>query len=258
MAALIVLSFFRKGNRMTLGKFFLAMKNTAIMMMMVAVICGLAATIISSVELTGLTFRLAFILTSIAGGNLAALLVMTAIVCIILGMGMPTSAAYILLAVLAAPALVKLGVIPIAAHFFVFYFGVAALITPPVCPGAYVAAGIANAPPMKTAFSAARLAIATFVVPFIFVYKPALLAQGSVASIALVTVTTLIAVMGLAAGLGGYLFKPINYRWRIAVIGGALLIIHPALLTTIIGIVIIAMPVFYQLAWPRLSGIADT
>lgn len=258
MAALIVLSFFRKGNRMTLGKFFLAMKNTAIMMMMVAVICGLAATIISSVELTGLTFRLAFILTSIAGGNLAALLVMTAIVCIILGMGMPTSAAYILLAVLAAPALVKLGVIPIAAHFFVFYFGVAALITPPVCPGAYVAAGIANAPPMKTAFSAARLAIATFVVPFIFVYKPALLAQGSVASIALVTVTTLIAVIGLAAGLGGYLFKPINYWWRIAVIGGALLIIHPALLTTIIGIVIIAMPVFYQLAWPRLSGIADT
>ncbi|MFC1969488.1 TRAP transporter permease [Chloroflexota bacterium] len=250
-AALIVASFFRKGNRVTPQKFFLALRNTATAMMMIAVICALAGIIVGVVQLTGLSYRLSFLLVQFAGGNLGLLLVLAAILSIILGMGMPTGTTYILLATLIAPALVKTGMLPIVAHFFVFYFGVAALITPPVCPASFVAAGIANAPPMKTAFSAARLGIATFVVPFIFAYKPALLMQGSVASILLVSVSTLIAVMALAAGLGGYLVKPINYWWRIPLIVGAILIIPPNMIFTIIGIVLIAIPVLYQLALPR-------
>ncbi len=252
IAALIVISFTRKGNRITPRKFFMALKNTAIVMMMIAVLCGLAAIIVASIELTGLSYRLPFLLVQIAGGNMLLILVMTAVASIILGMGMATSATYILLATLAAPALVKIGMLPITAHFFVFYFGVVALITPPVCTASYVAAAIADASPMKTAFTAVRLGIAAYVVPFIFAYHPALLMQGSITSIALVAVTTLIAVMGLAAGLGGYLLKPINYWWRMLLIGGALLIIHPSMVTTIIGVGIIAAPLLYQLVVPKL------
>ncbi|MFC1907437.1 TRAP transporter permease [Chloroflexota bacterium] len=250
--ALIVISFFRKGNRVTPRKFFLALKNTAVAMMMVGVVCAMAGIILGSIELTGLSVRLSILLSQVAGGNLALLLVLTAIASIILGMGMPTSAAYILLAILVAPALVKLGMLPITAHFFVFYFGVAAIITPPVCPASYVAAGIAGASPMRTALTAARLGVVAFVVPFVFAYSPALLMQEAPGSIALTTVTTVIMVIALAAGLGGYLLKPLNYWWRLPLIGGAFLILYPSFVTTIIGVVIIAIPVFYQLVSAKL------
>jgi TRAP-type uncharacterized transport system fused permease subunit len=137
------------------------------------------------------------------------------------------------------------------AHFFVFYFGVVAIITPPVCPASYVAAGIADAAPMKTAFSAARLGIAAFIVPFIFAYHPGLLMLGSVSSIIGTFIFALISVLAAASALGGYLFRPLNIWWR-AVLGiGSLMIIYPAVLTTIIGIIIIAVPVLYQLVLAR-------
>jgi len=249
----VVESVIRDGVSATVNKFPSAMavigkafKNTTIAMMMVGVICALASTIVESVELTGLSHRLSFLLVQVAGGNLPLLLLLTALVCVILGMGMPTSAAYVILATLAAPALIRVGVPDIAAHFFVFYFGVAAIITPPVCPGSYVAASIANASPMRTAFTAARLGVAAFVVPFVFVYHPGLLMQGSIISIATIAITTAIAVIGLAAGLGGYLLSPINYWWRISLIIGALLIIVPNPLTTVIGLGIIALPALYH------------
>ncbi|MFC1968925.1 TRAP transporter permease [Chloroflexota bacterium] len=257
----IVLSFFRVGITGTLNRFpaavklvALALKNTAIAMMMVGVICALAATIVESVELTGLSHRLSFLLVQVAGGSLLVMLVLTAVVCVILGMGMPTSAAYVILATLATPAIIKMGVPDLAAHFFVFYFGVAAIITPPVCPGSFVAASIANAPPMKTAITAARLGVASFAVPFVFVYNQGLLMQGSITSIALIAGTTLIAVIALAAGLGGYLLRPINYGWRIPLIVGALLIIHPAFITTAFGIGIIALLVLYEIIRSRLRS----
>jgi len=250
-AALIIVGFFKKSNRMSWGMLVQAMKDTTISMMMVASVCALAGIIVATVELTGLSYRLSFLLIEVAGGNLAYLLIMTAVVCVILGMGMPTSAAYILLAILAAPALVKLGLQPMVAHFFVFYFGVAAIITPPVCPASYVAAGIADAAPMKTAFSAARLGIAAFIVPFIFAYHPGLLMLGSVSSIICTFIFALISVLAAASALGGYLFRPLNIWWR-AVLGiGSLMIIYPAVLTTIIGIIIIAVPVLYQLVLSR-------
>ncbi|MBU2608623.1 MAG: TRAP transporter fused permease subunit, partial [Chloroflexi bacterium] len=250
-AALLIVGFFKKSNRITWGMLVQATKDTAVAMMMVATVCALAGIIVATVELTGLSYRLSFLLIEIAGGNLAYLLIMTAVVCVILGMGMPTSAAYILLAILAAPALVKLGLQPMVAHFFVFYFGVSAIITPPVCPASYVAAGIADAPPMKTALSAARLGIAAFIVPFIFAYHPGLLMLGSVASIIWTFIFALISVLAAASALGGYLFRPLNTWWR-AVLGiGSLMIIYPAVLTTIIGIIIIAVPVLYQLVLSR-------
>lgn len=251
-AALVVASFFRKGNRVTPRKFFLALRSTAMSMLMIGVICALAGIIVGVVQLTGLSHRLSFLLVQVAGGNLALLLAMTAVLSIILGMGMPTGTVYILLATLAAPALIKAGMLPIAAHFFVFYFGVSALITPPVCPASYVAASIAAASPMKTALAAVRLGIATFIVPFIFAYHPELLLQGTVASILFISIGALMSVMAVAAAMGGYLLKPINYWWRIPLVAGALLVIHPSWLVVIIGIVIMAIPLLYQLVVGRL------
>lgn len=256
-AALIVMSFFKKNNRITLAKFLRALKGTAISMMMIAVITTLAGVIVGSLDLTGLSYRLSFLLIQVAGGNMTLLLIMVAIACLVLGMGMPTAAVYVLVATLAAPALVKMGMSPIVAHFFVFYFGVAALITPPVCPASYVAAGIAGAPPMRTAISATRLGIATFVVPFIFAYHPALLLQGSIASIVQVAITAIVVVIALSAGLGGYLFKHLNYWWRVAFIGGALLLIYPSPPTTIIAVIIIAIPVLYQMVSMKLLARAS-
>lgn len=250
-AVLIIVSWFNKANRITLGKLIQAMKDTAIAMMMVTTVCALAGIIVASVELTGLSYRLSFILTGIAGGNLMYLLIMTAITSIILGMGMPTAPAYVLLAVLAAPALIKLGLTPTAAHFFVFYFGVVAVITPPVCPASYVAAGIANAPPMKTALAGCRVGIAAFIAPFIFAYHPGLLMIGPVTDIIWAFFISLVSVFAMAGGLGGYLLKPLN-RWeRALAIGSSLLIIAPELITTIVGIVITLLMCAYQLLWHR-------
>jgi len=233
---LIVIGFFNKRNRMNLNKIYLALKNTAIAMLMMAVVCAVAGIIVSCVQLTGLSYRLSMGLLVLAGGNVWLLLVLAAVSCIILGMGMTTSAVYIIMAVLVAPALVEVGFLPIAAHFYVFYFGVAALITPPVCPTSYIGAGIAGAPPMRTGITAARLAIVCFVVPFIFIFQPALLMEGTAPSVLLATATTFIATVALAGGLAGYMFGNLNILWRILFLIGAILIIYyPPGFTPIIG-----------------------
>jgi len=243
----VVVSWFKKQNRITWSKLVKAMKETAVAMMTVGTVVALAGVVTAAVELTGLSYRLSFLLIEIAGGNLLYLLIMTAIVSVILGMGMPTSAAYIVLAVLAAPALVKLGMTPVAAHFFVFYFGVAAIITPPVCPGSYVAASIAQAPMMKTALSACRFAIACYVVPFIFAYHPGLLLLGPINTIVYDTLLAVLSVFALSAGLGGYMFKPLNYVERGILIIGALAIIEPGITGTIIGIGVVVLMTIYQI-----------
>lgn len=245
-AAVIVVSWFKKSSRITLSKILQAMKETAIAMMMVAAVCALAGIIVGSVDLTGLSYRLSYVLMDTAGGNLMYLLALTALLCLVLGMGMPTSAAYILLAILAAPTLVKLGMLPIVAHFFVFYYGCAASITPPVCPAAYVAAAIAQSPPMKTALTACRLSIATFVVPFIFAYHPGLLMVGNAYDIIWATVIATVSVFSLSASLGGYLFQPLNYLARAILLVGALLIIDPGFITTVIGLGMVGILVLYQ------------
>jgi len=262
-AALIVIGFFNKSNRMSLNKIYLALKNTAIAMMMMAVVCAVAGIIVSCVQLTGLDHRLSMGLLGLAGDNVWLLLALAAVSCIILGMGMTTSAVYIVMAVLVAPALVQMGFVPIAAHFYVFYFGVAALITPPVCPTSYIGAGIAGAPPMRTGITAARLAIVCFVVPLIFIFQPALLMEGSATDILLAMVTTFIATVALAGGLAGYMFGNLNILWRILFLGGAALVVYhtpgftPIIgsleFTTIIGSVFILALLAVRFIWSRLS-----
>ena len=260
---LIVIGFFTKGNRMTLRKIYLALKNTAVMMMMMALVCAVAGIIVSCVQLTGLSYRLSMGLVGLASGNVWLLLLLAAVSCIILGTGMTASAVYIIMAILVAPALIDVGFVPIAAHFFVFYFGVSALITPPVCPTSYVAAGIAGAPPMRTGVTAARLAIVSFLVPFIFVFQPALLMEGPAIDILLATGATFIATVAVAGGLAGYMFGNLNILWRILLIVGALLVVYhpmgftpiigPIELTTIIGSAIVVAFVLFKFILSRLS-----
>ena len=150
------------------------------------------------ITLTGLGLMMSGLLIHMSGGNLFILLLLTMVASIILGMGVPPVAAYIVLAILVVPALIKLGVYPLAAHLFVFYFATIAGITPPMAPDAFVAAGIADAPMMRTAFTACRLALVIFIIPYMFVYNNALLLIGSVSEILLVCVTAFFGVMALA------------------------------------------------------------
>ena len=234
--ALVVIGYLNKRNRLSLKKIYLALKNTAMAMLMMAVVCAVAGIIVSCVQLTGLSYRLSTGLLGLAGGNVWLLLLLTAVSAIILGMGMTTSAVYIIMAVLVAPALVEVGFLPIAAHFYVFYFGVAALITPPVCPTSYIGAGIAGAPPMRTAITAARLAIVGFLVPIIFIFQPALLMEGSAIDVVFAATTTLIATVALAGGLAGYMFGNLNILFRIMLLlGAALTVYYPPQFTPVIG-----------------------
>ncbi len=258
IAALIIISVFKRivgwlrepdgitssklsvGIKVGLTKIALACKNTAIIMLMMTTVCAIAGIIVGAVQLTGLSYRLSMGLVAIAGGNVWYLLLLTAVTAIILGMGMTTSAVYLILAVLVAPALVDVGFSRLAAHFFVFYYGVAALITPPVAPTSYIAAGIAGASPMQVGWSATRLAIVTFIVPFIFVFHPALLMEGTLVEVIIATGYTLLASVALAAGLSGYLFGNLNIWWRLVFVASSLLIVYPGqTTTTVIGSAII-------------------
>jgi TRAP-type uncharacterized transport system fused permease subunit len=191
----------------------------------VAIACASAGIIIGMLMLTGLGLRISGLLVDLSGGSLPLLLTLTMIASLILGMGVPTLGAYIVLAVLVAPSMIQLGVEPLAAHLFIFYFGVISAITPPVCMAAFAAAAISGAHPMRTGLTAFRLGIPVFIVPFIMVYHPAMILQGSTFEIIRVALTGLVGAGALAAGLEGYLLRPMTIVERgAAVLGGVLLI----------------------------------
>ncbi len=176
----------------------------------IAVITALAGVIIGVVSLTSLDFSFTFTFLNVAQSSIILLLVLTAIVNMVFGLSLPTTAVYILLAVLVGPALTKAGIVPIAAHLFIFYFGMLSTITPPVCLAAYTAASIAKADPMKTGWECMRLGILAYIVPFIFALSPALLLIGPWESVSVTVAMALLATVMLGVGLVGYLFQPIG------------------------------------------------
>src|SRR5688500_11668447 len=183
-------------------------------MLEIAAITGLAGVVIGVLQLTGLGFTLTLTLLNIGQSNALLLLVLTAIVSIILGLGMPTTAVYVLLAVLVAPGLAKLGILPIAAHLFIFYFGMLSMVTPPVCLASYAAASIGKTDPIRTGWAAMRLCAIAYVVPFLFVFSPALLLIGSWHAVAISIATAIVGAVLLGIGLVGYLFRPIGVLKR--------------------------------------------
>lgn len=230
-----------------------AMEDAAKGSLIVATACATAGIIIGVTNLTGLGLKLSGILVDLAGGSLVALLVLTMIASIILGMGLPTTACYILLAVLAAPALIKMGVIPIAAHLFVFYFGIISAITPPVAGAAYAASPIAGVEPMKIGFTACRLGIAAFILPYMWIYGPSLLILGDLWSITLAAITSSIGVAACAAGIQGYIFRPASMLERVLLLIASLLLIKPGWVTDSIGLALLVPVLITQGFFAKLA-----
>ncbi|MCL6448552.1 MAG: TRAP transporter permease [Armatimonadetes bacterium] len=239
--AMFVVSFFRRETWLNWRRFqegaVAAARNT----IAVALACAAAGLVIGSINLTGVGLKISAIIISLAGGTLWLALLLTALVALIMGMGLPTTAAYIVTGTMAAPALAKMGILPLAAHLFVFYFAIISAITPPVALAAYAAAGIARDNPMTIGFAALRIGVAAFIVPFIFAYHPALLARGETLDIIWTTASAAIGVLALAASAIGYLARPANRLQRIILLAGSLLCIHPGLFTDLIGIILIGL-----------------
>lgn len=232
----VILSFVKKETRMTPIKFVETLEAGAKTAVEVAAASACAGIIVGVITMTGLGLKLAGLVIIWSGGNLPLALIFTMIASIILGLGLPTTAKYIILATLAAPALIELSVPPIAAHIFILYFGVIADITPPVALASYAAAGVARADPMKTGFAALRVGLAAFIIPFIFVYHPSLLLIGTVGEIITASVTSVIGAISLAAGLQGWFITKTKNWERILFLIMAFLLIKPGVMTDLIGI----------------------
>jgi len=207
----------------------------------VAAACAAAGIVVGVASLTGIGLRMSELIITISGGNLFAALTLTALGAIVLGMGLPTTAAYVVLAALGAPALVQLGVPLLAAHMFIFYYGCISNVTPPVSLAAFAAAGIAGSPPIRTATTAAVLAGAGFLVPFMFVYGPPLLLVGSVPESALAFVTAVVGVIALAAAGMGFARRPLLWWERLLLAAAAVALVFPGLLTDGAGLVVVGV-----------------
>ena len=228
-----------RSDNLTLSKFVDALEAGAKSCVTVAVACAMAGLVAGSITSTGLASKLITAVVTISRGNIMIALLLTMLCCIVLGMGVPTTANYCIMASTCAPILITIGVPQVAAHFFVFYFGIVADITPPVALAAYAGSAIAKAPPMKTAFNASKLAIAAFIVPYIFALNPAMLFVDTTAvQVVMVVITSFVGMFGVAGALNGYLFRPMNPLVRILFAAGGLLMMYPGTATDIIGIVI--------------------
>ena len=211
--------------------------------------CAMAGCVAGSITMTGLGSQLIGAVTGLAGNVKFVALFLTMLCCIVLGMGVPTTANFCIMATTCAPILIDpaIGIDPVAAYFFVFYFGIVADITPPVALAAYAGSAIAKSNPMKTALTATRLAIAAFIVPYVFAYSPSLLLVDTTVPEAIqVAITSMIGIFGVATALCGHLYKKVNWFFRFLLAAGGLTLIIPGTLTDIIGIVLVGGVVVYQ------------
>jgi TRAP transporter 4TM/12TM fusion protein len=242
---LVVVSFSREKRQvLKINRVVKILQGTSKFMLELTVVCAAAGFIVGLVTYTGLGQSLALFLTNISGGNLLVLAFFTAVASTILGMGMPVTPCYILLATTAAPAMVHLGVSPLLAHLFVYYFGTFSFLTPPVCLAVYAAAAIAEAPVISTGYQAMKLAVAGYLVPFFFLFKPGLALLGSPFHIAFSILEGTSATILIAMAIEGYFIRPMNILERIALLVGGLCLFAPGWQTDILAI-FVAVPVLY-------------
>ena len=252
----ILVGIVNKEDRITPAKIFDALEAGGKGTITVAVACAMAGIVAGCITSTGLASKLITAIVKISGGQAIIALFLTMLCCIVLGMGVPTTANYCIMASTCAPILMSpaIGIPKVAAHFFVFYFGIVADITPPVALAAYAGSAIAKAPPMKTAFNATRLAIAAFIVPYIFAFSPVMLFEFSkgtstammVVQIIQICVTSLLGIFGVAGALNGFLYKKINPLFRVIMAVGGLCMMIPGTVTDLIGLVLVAGICVYQ------------
>ena len=248
IVAAIVVSMFRKETRITPMKLLEALAAGGRGMITVAAACGVAGIVAGIIGVTGLAYMLFNGIVALAGNQVIIALFLTMLCCIVLGMGVPTTANYCIMAATCAPILVQMGVPMIAAHFFVFYFVIVADLTPPVALAAYAGAAIAQANPMKTAFTSTKLAIGAFIVPYVFALNPAMLFINTTApEVILICVTSFVGIFAVSAALEGYFLHHMKWYERLLSVAGGLLLIYPGIITDTIGLGLVAIVALFQI-----------
>ena len=239
----VVVSWFNKETRMGLQKLCNALYRGAMGSIGIAGICAAAGIIVGAVGMTGLGPRFSSLVLQLAHGNITIIAVLTAVICLVLGMGLPTTAAYIISVTVAAPALINGGIDPLAAHMFVFYYAILSAITPPVAAASYAAASIADAPIMKTGFTALRLGLTAYIIPFFFLNNQALLMVGDLLTILRASVTAVFAIFLFAMVIENvtYLRKPLHILTRLIYLGAFFMLLDPNVITDLIGLALVVV-----------------
>ncbi|MHC4800421.1 MAG: TRAP transporter large permease subunit, partial [Planctomycetota bacterium] len=233
--SMLLISLLRKETRLNPRKLVETTTEACRTMLVAGVACAAAGILIGSVSLTGVGVLLSGTLVDLSGGHLWLLLLLTAIACFILGLGLVSVPSYIMVAVLAAPAVVQLGVPVIVAHLFVFWMAVVSFITPPVCIAAFLTASIADTNPMQTGWKATKLGVVHLFLPFVFAYNPALCLMGSAGEVIRAVITATFGVVFLGAGVSGYGLRALD-RWeRILLVIASISLISGGLIADIIG-----------------------
>lgn len=246
--SLVLISFIRKETRLNFQRVIKGMEDTAYLLIDVTVICAVMSMMGAAILWTGLGPNIAGLLVDLAGGNLHVLLITCAIASYILGFALSTVTTYLVLALLVAPALIQTGVDPILAHLFMLYWGNLSNLTPPVAPAPYVAAAIARAPMQLTAWSSMRLGIILYLLPFAFVYDPALVLKGDTIQVIIALIRSIIWAVFIASAVSGYLFGPVKRIERILFAGAAVALAYPAWIAYIIA-TMLAAPAIIQHTW---------
>jgi TRAP transporter 4TM/12TM fusion protein len=250
--ATVVVSMFRKKTRFTPSRVLAALADSANNCVMIGCACATAGIVIGVVLLTGMGTKITALVIDLSAGSLFIALPLVMFASLIFGMGLPTVVCYVLLAATVAPSLVNMGVLPLAAHLFIFYFGMLCMVTPPVAFAAYAGAAIAKADPMKTGFSAWTFALAGFLLPYMFVYNQALLLMGPPLNIVLAVFTSLIGIICLAAGIIGFFLRKTTLPERILLLTAAFALIKPGWLTDVFGF--LCMGITFLLQWRRAES----
>jgi TRAP transporter 4TM/12TM fusion protein len=241
-----LVSFLRPSTRMSFKKILGALEKGALVALPLIGIVVSCNILVGMITLTGLGLQISSILIELSGQSLLVLLMLTMVASLILGLGLPIIVSYLVLAVLVAPALVNMGVLPLAAHLFIFFFALVSDLTPPVAPGAFIAAGIAEADMMRTAWMACRLGLVVYILPYMFVFNPALLLHGEWGEILLAAITAFIGVYALACGIQGYMFRATNIIERVLFFIAALALIYPGWISDLAGLGIFIGLLFIQ------------
>ncbi|WP_273523739.1 TRAP transporter permease, partial [Mailhella massiliensis] len=240
IVTILVLSVFRAETRFDLKRLAGALEQADRNALMISSCCACAGIVVAVIALTGVGYKFINFVTMLAGDSLLLLMICLMITSMILGMGVPTSPAYIIVAALGAPALVKAGVPVIAAHMFVFYYAILSAITPPVCVASFSGAAIAEANAMKTGWVSVKLGIVAFIIPFMFAYQPALMLQGDALTVGRAVVTSIVGVLGLSGGMQGYFVSRCHSWERLLLIAGGLMLIDSGSMTDVIGVALMA------------------
>ncbi|MDO5562995.1 MAG: TRAP transporter fused permease subunit, partial [Synergistaceae bacterium] len=256
--AVIVVSSLRKGTRMGIKDIAAALEDGARGSLGVALACALVGFIVGTSSLTSLGLLISNNIIEISGGNLPMTLIMAMVACLVLGMGLPTTANYIVCSTIIAPALIGMKLQPLVAHLFVFYFGIMADITPPVCLAAFTGAGIAGANPSKTGLTATKIALASYLLPFCFVYNPMLLLLNfEPYSFAVLFASAVIGIVALAGALEGWFARNLNIAERVLFGASALVAIMPSIMYSLVSMLVIAILSLYFIRTARKRLTSD-